>query len=241
MTIFGYYFESYYLYIVLVLPCVIWAMIAQIRVQSAYGKFSRVRTARGLTGAETAEKILRSQGITNVAVAPCRGHLSDHYDPRTNTVFLSEGVYNSNSVAACGIAAHECGHAIQHAQGYAPLKLRAALVPITNLGSNLAMPLILIGLLFSSFSYGFYIALAGVICFATATVFQLVTLPVEFNASRRALSVLESEGIVSSEEKSGVRKVLWAAAMTYVAALFVSLANLLRILIIVMGGRNRRR
>lgn len=196
---------------------------------------------RGLTGAETAEKILRSQGITNVAVAPCRGHLSDHYDPRSNTVFLSEGVYNSNSVAACGIAAHECGHAIQHAQGYAPLKLRAALVPITNLGSNLAMPLVLIGLLFSSFSYGFYIALAGVICFATATVFQLVTLPVEFNASRRALSVLESEGIVSSDEKSGVRKVLWAAAMTYVAALFVSLANLLRILIIVMGGRNRRR
>ena len=245
MTIFGYYFESYYLYIVLVLPCVIWAMIAQIRVQSAYGKFSRVRTARGLTGAETAEKILRSQGITNVAVAPCRGHLSDHYDPRTNTVFLSEGVYGSNSVAACGIAAHECGHAIQHATGYAPLRLRAALIPITNLGSNLAMPLVLIGLLLSSFSYdsdvGFYIAFAGVICFATATVFQLVTLPVEFNASRRALSVLESQGSVSLEEKSGVRKVLWAAAMTYVAALFVSLANLLRILILVMGGRNRRR
>lgn len=240
MTILDFW-ENYYLYIVLVLPCVIWAMVAQIRVQSAYGKFSRVRTARGLTGAEAAEKILRSQGITNVAIAPCKGQLSDHYDPRSNTVFLSEGVYNSNSVAACGIAAHECGHAIQHAQGYAPLKLRAALVPITNLGSNLAMPLILIGLLFSSFSYGFYIALAGVICFATATIFQLVTLPVEFNASRRALSVLESEGIVSSEEKSGVRKVLWAAAMTYVAALFVSLANLLRILIIVMGGRNRRR
>lgn len=240
MTILDFW-ENYYLYIVLVLPCVIWAMIAQIRVQSAYGKFSRVRTMKGLTGAEVAEKILRSQGITNVAIAPCKGQLSDHYDPRSNTVFLSEGVYNSNSVAACGIAAHECGHAIQHAQGYAPLKLRAALVPITNLGSNLAMPLVLIGLLFSSFSYGFYIALAGVICFATATVFQLVTLPVEFNASRRALSVLESEGIVSSEEKSGVRKVLWAAAMTYVAALFVSLANLLRILIIVMGGRNRRR
>lgn len=240
MTILDFW-ENYYLYIVLVLPCVIWAMIAQIRVQSAYGKFSRVRTMKGLTGAEAAEKILRSQGITNVAIAPCKGQLSDHYDPRSNTVFLSEGVYNSNSVAACGIAAHECGHAIQHAQGYAPLKLRAALVPITNLGSNLAMPLILIGLLFSSFSYGFYIALAGVICFATATVFQLVTLPVEFNASRRALSVLESEGIVSSDEKSGVRKVLWAAAMTYVAALFVSLANLLRILIIVMGGRNRRR
>lgn len=240
MTILDFW-ENYYLYIVLVLPCVIWAMIAQIRVQSAYGKFSRVRTMKGLTGAEAAEKILRSQGITNVAIAPCKGQLSDHYDPRSNTVFLSEGVYNSNSVAACGIAAHECGHAIQHAQGYAPLKLRAALVPITNLGSNLAMPLVLIGLLFSSFSYGFYIALAGVICFATATVFQLVTLPVEFNASRRALSVLESEGIVSSDEKSGVRKVLWAAAMTYVAALFVSLANLLRILIIVMGGRNRRR
>lgn len=240
MTILDFW-KNYYLYIVLVLPCVIWAMIAQIRVQSAYGKFSRVRTMKGLTGAEAAEKILRSQGITNVAIAPCKGQLSDHYDPRSNTVFLSEGVYNSNSVAACGIAAHECGHAIQHAQGYAPLKLRAALVPITNLGSNLAMPLILIWLLFSSFSYGFYIALAGVICFATATIFQLVTLPVEFNASRRALSVLESEGIVSSDEKSGVRKVLWAAAMTYVAALFVSLANLLRILIIVMGGRNRRR
>lgn len=240
MTILDFW-KNYYLYIVLVLPCVIWAMIAQIRVQSTYGRFSRVRTMKGLTGAEAAEKILRSQGITNVAIAPCKGQLSDHYDPRSNTVFLSEGVYNSNSVAACGIAAHECGHAIQHAQGYAPLKLRAALVPITNLGSNLAMPLVLIGLLFSSFSYGFYIAFAGVICFATATVFQLVTLPVEFNASRRALSVLESEGIVSSEEKSGVRKVLWAAAMTYVAALFVSLANLLRILIIVMGGRNRRR
>lgn len=240
MTILDFW-KNYYLYIVLVLPCVIWAMIAQIRVQAAYGKFSRVRTMRGLTGAETAEKILRSQGITNVAIAPCKGQLSDHYDPRSNTVFLSEGVYGSSSVAACGIAAHECGHAIQHAQGYAPLKLRAALVPITNLGSNLAMPLVLIGLLFSSFSYGFYIAFAGVICFATATVFQLVTLPVEFNASRRALSVLESQGIVSSDEKSGVRKVLWAAAMTYVAALFVSLANLLRILIIVMGGRNRRR
>lgn len=245
MTIFGYYIESYYLYVVLVLPCVIWAMIAQIRVQSAYSTYSRVRALRGLTGAEVAERILRSQGITNVAVASCRGNLSDHYDPRSNTVFLSEGVYGSSSVAACGIAAHECGHAIQHAQGYAPLRLRSALIPVTNIGSNLAIPLIIIGLLISSATYesnvGYYIAIAGVLCFATATVFQLVTLPVEFNASHRALSVLESKGIVSSDEKRGVRKVLWAAAMTYVAALAVSLANLLRLLIIVMGGRNKRR
>ena len=234
MTIFGYYFESYYLYIVLVLPCVIWAMIAQIRVQAAYGRFSRVRTARGLTGAETAEKILRSQGITNVAVAPCRGHLSDHYDPRTNTVFLSEGVYGSNSVAACGIAAHECGHAIQHAVGYRPIKWREAIIPVTQLGSWAYFPIILLGIVFSSQT----LVNVGILLFATIALFQLVTLPVEFNASNRAIATLENNGILYGNEITGAKAVLRAAALTYVAALVSSLAQLLRLLVIFGGRRN---
>lgn len=236
MYIFGLYLESYYLYIIIVLPCVIWALIAQVRVSSVYGKYSRVPTHRGLTGAETAERILRAGGVSGVGIAKCAGTLSDHYDPRSNTVFLSEGVYSSNSIAACGIAAHECGHAIQYAENYTPIKIRSALIPVTNIGSNLAMPLIIIGILLSFEP----LAYAGVICFAAATLFQLVTLPVEFNASRRATSALETCGVVSDDELSGAKKVLRAAAMTYVAALAVSLANLLRLLLLVGGRRGRR-
>lgn len=237
MNIFGIYIESYVLYIILVLPCVIWAFTAQVRVSSVFGKYSRVASRRGYTGADMAENILRANGCQNVGIAKCGGNLTDHYDPRTNTVYLSESVYGSASVAACGVAAHECGHAIQYAQGYVPVKIRTAMIPVTNIGSNLAMPLIIIGIIFSFEP----LAYAGIICFAAATVFQLVTLPVEFNASRRALACMESGCLVDSDEIDGARKVLRAAAMTYVAALAVSLANLLRLLVIVMGNGRRRR
>lgn len=230
------YIESYYLYIVIVLPCVIWAMIAQARVSSVFGKYSRVQAHRGSTGAEVAEKILHASGVYGVGIVQCAGNLTDHYDPRSNTVYLSESVYGSASIAACGVAAHECGHAIQYAEHYAPIKLRSAMIPVTRIGSNLALPLVFLGLIFSFEP----LAYAGVICFAAATLFQLVTLPVEFNASRRALSSLQSCGVVAEDELGGAKKVLRAAAMTYVAALAVSLASLLRLLLIVGGRRGRR-
>lgn len=226
-------------YIVIVLPFVVFAMIASANVNSTFKKYSRVSSSWGLTGAEVARRILDSEGLNDVRVEMVRGHLSDHYDPRARAVRLSESTYSSTSCAAIGVASHEVGHAIQHERSYFPLKVRTAIIPITNFGSRLALPLILIGILFSYYSEVFsYVAYIGVACFALSALFQLVTLPVEFNASKRALKILDSSHILTSEELPYARKVLTAAAMTYVAALAVSLAQILRLLLVI--GRRRR-
>ena len=222
-------------YLVLVLPAVLLAMWAQANVKSTFAKYSRVASKRGMTGFDAARRILDANGLSHVRVASVQGDLTDHFNPSDNTVYLSDTVHSVRSVAAIGVAAHEAGHAVQHAVGYSPMKLRAAIIPITNIGSNLAMPLILLGIVLSIPE----IALLGVAAFGLSTLFQLVTLPVEFNASRRALEALE--GTLDNEERAQAKKVLTAAALTYVAALAVSLANLIRLLLLVRGRDNRRR
>ena len=230
------FFDVYYL--VLVLPAVFLAMWASARVNSTFRKYSQQYSRRNLTGADAARLVLDANGLHNVRIERVAGNLTDHYDPRTNVIRLSDSVYGSTSTATIGVAAHEAGHAIQYAVHYVPIKLRAAIIPATRIGSMLAIPLILIGLLFVSGDLGVQLAYAGIACFGLSTVFQLVTLPTEFNASRRALAALESGHLLDENEMVGARKTLWAAAMTYVAALAVSLAQLLRLLLIV-GGRRR--
>ncbi len=227
-------------YVVLVLPCVLLSLWASSSVNSTFQKYSQQHSRRGITGAQAAERVLRSNGVTNVRIERVSGNLTDHYDPKANVIRLSDSVYGNTSTAAIGVACHEAGHAVQYAQNYGPIKLRAAIIPITNIGSKLAMPLILIGLLLAAFenlSFGF--VYLGIACFGLSLVFQLVTLPVEFNASRRAMAAIESGELLTQEEQSGARKTLKAAAMTYVAATAVSLAQLLR-LILIFGGRRRR-
>lgn len=194
---------------------------------------------RGITGAQAAERVLRSNGVSGVRIERVNGNLTDHYDPRTNVIRLSDSVYGNTSTAAIGVACHEAGHAVQYAQSYAPIKFRAAIIPITNIGSKLAMPLILIGLLFAVFeNFSYTFVYLGIACFGLSLVFQLVTLPVEFNASRRALAAIETGELLTEEEQKGARKTLRAAAMTYVAATAVALAQLLRLILIF--GRRRR-
>ena len=226
-------------YIVLVLPCVFFSLWASSTVNSTFQKYSSQMSRRGITGAQAAERVLRTNGVSGVRIERISGNLTDHYDPRANVIRLSDAVYSSTSTAAIGVACHEAGHAVQYAQSYAPIRLRAAIIPITNIGSKLAMPLILIGVIlavFENLSYTF--VYLGIACFGLSLVFQLVTLPVEFNASRRALTAIESGEILTEEEQRGARKTLRAAAMTYVAATAVALAQLLR-LILVFGRRRR--
>ncbi|MCI6041061.1 MAG: zinc metallopeptidase [Clostridiales bacterium] len=218
---------------ILVIPGLILGLWAQMRVSSAFKKYSAVHARSGMSAEEAARSILNEGGCGNVSVRTVSGNLTDHYDPRSNTLRLSDGVYGSTSVAAIGVAAHECGHAMQQHEGYGPLKLRSALVPVVNLGSNLYFPIFLMGLLFS-WEPLIYV---GIACFSLTLLFSLVTLPVEFNASGRALRVLEQQGYLSSEEMDGARAVLNAAAMTYVAAAISSLLQLVRLLVI---ARNRR-
>lgn len=222
---------TYFLVIIGAVIC----LIASARVKTTFAKYQRVRSMSGLTGAQAAERILHSAGIYDVVIRHIQGNLNDHYDPRNKTLSLSDSVYNSTSVAAIGVAAHECGHAIQHQKAYAPLSMRSAIVPVANLGSMLAWPLILIGLLFSRNS-GSMLITAGILCFSLAVLFQLITLPVEFNASGRAIRVLGSLGILGDEEIRQTRKVLSAAALTYVASAAASILQLLR-LILLFGGR----
>ena len=224
------FFDVYYL--ILVVPAFIFALWAQSRVNSTFNRYSKERTYSGMTGYESARRILDANGLRHVAIERISGHLTDHYDPRTNVIRLSDSVYNANTVAAVGVAAHEAGHAVQYACNYAPIKIRAAIIPVTQLGSTISMPLVIIGFFMGAQP----LVNLGLLLFATVTVFQLVTLPVEFNASRRAVEALEMGGSVGDEELRGVKKVLGAAAMTYVAALAVSLANLLR-LVLLFGGR----
>ena len=219
-------------YILLVIPAMLIALWAQMRVKSTFAKYSREGTYGGLTGAQAARRILDANGLTDVRIEPVRGSLTDHYDPRDKVVRLSMDVYGCDTVAAVGVAAHETRHAIQHAVGYFPLQLRNAIIPITNIGSQLSIPLVFIGYFLGMQP----LVSLGILLFSLVTVFQLITLPVEFNASRRALATLDEYGMVNDYEHEGVRKVLSAAALTYVAALIVSLANLLR-LILLFGGR----
>ena len=231
---FFYGFDSTYL---LVLVGAVICMIASARVKSTFRKYSGYRSMTGMTGAQAAQRILNNAGIYDVSIQHVSGNLTDNYNPARKTLNLSDSVYNSTSVAAIGVAAHECGHAIQHQNGYVPLKLRAAIVPVANIGSTIAWPLILIGLFFGTNTSSLFINI-GIICFSFAVIFQLVTLPVEFNASRRALVALEEQGILASNELPYTKKVLSAAALTYVASAAAAILQLLR-LVILFGGRNR--
>ena len=229
-----YYYD--YWYLVLVMPALLISLWAQIKVKSTFNKYSRKGVSCGMTGATASRLIQQANGI-HTGLEAVAGELSDHFDPRSNTIRLSSAVYGQASVAAVGVAAHETGHALQHAHGYAPVKLRTAMVPVTNFASSLSPVLILLGILLSMDAFAYL----GVALFSIATLFQLVTLPVEFNASRRAVVALEQSGQFTRDEIKGVKKVLTAAALTYVAALFVSLMTLLRYILLVSGNRGRRR
>ncbi len=226
----GYYYGFDWTYLLVLAGAVI-CMMASARVKSTYQRFSQVRSMTGMTGAQAAKRILNHAGIYDVTIQHISGSLTDNYNPRQKTLNLSDAVYNSTSVAAVGVAAHECGHAIQHHQGYTPLTIRSAIVPAANIGSNLAWPLILIGLFITSDTGVFFINL-GIMAFSLAVIFQLVTLPVEFNASRRALVLLEDCGILSQSEIPSTKKVLSAAALTYVASAASSILQLLRLILL---------
>lgn len=236
-----YYYGFDWTYFVLVLPCIILSLLASANVNGTFKKYSHQFSSRGLTGSEAAARVLAANGVRGVRIEQISGNLTDHYDPGTNVIRLSDSVFGSTSTAAIGVACHEAGHAVQYAENYAPIKFRAAIIPVTNFGSKLAMPLIVIGILLSSLGQmSLFFVYLGIACFGLSLVFQVVTLPVEFDASRRALAAIEQGGLLTDEERKGARKTLRAAAMTYVAATAVSLAQLLRLLIL-FGGRNGRR
>lgn len=234
-----YYYGFDWTYLILVLPCLIFAMIASSNVNSTFQKYSKQLSRRHITGAEAAQRVLLVNGVSGVRIERISGNLTDHFDPRTNVIRLSDSVYNSTSTAAIGVACHEAGHAVQYAVGYSPMKLRAAIIPLTNFGSKLAFPLILVGILLSSLGeISTMFIYLGIAAFGLSFVFQMVTLPVEFNASRRAIRAIEEGGILTEEEQRGAKKTLSAAAMTYVAATATALAQLLRL--ILLYGRRRR-
>ncbi|WP_125140455.1 zinc metallopeptidase [Clostridium transplantifaecale] len=238
---YGYGYGYYNLFdptMILVLIGVVLSMIASSKVQSTYAKYSRVRSMTGMTGAETAKRLLNSQGIYDVQVRRVAGNLTDHYDPRSKTVNLSESVYDSASVAAIGVAAHECGHAIQDNTEYVPLKVRGAIVPVVNIGTQLSWPMIILGIFIGG--AGSPLVQIGILLFTLCVLFQLVTLPVEFNASSRAVKLLDETGILSGEEVGYTKNVLGAAALTYVAAAAGSILQLLRLLILFGGRRDDR-
>lgn len=241
---FYYYFD--WSYLVLVVPALLFSLWASARVNSTFKKYSAMRNARGMTGAEAARAVLNANGVTDVRIEYVSGNLTDHYDPKNKVIRLSQDVYDAATPAAVGVAAHEAGHAAQYAAHYLPIRIRTAIIPATNLGSKLSVPLIFLGLLlpglriFAPYTEFFnLIAWIGVACYSLCVLFQLVTLPTEFNASRRAVTAIERCGLLLPEEQQGAKKVLKAAALTYVAALSASLAQLLR-LIIIVGGRQRR-
>ena len=229
---FFYYFDTYY-WIILV-PAMLIALLAQINVSSTFNRYSRIASRRGLTGAQAAEEVLKAHGVYGVRITRVSGKLTDHYDPRTNTIRLSDAVYGSTSIASVGVAAHEAGHAVQYAQEYGPIKLRGAIIPVCNFSSQISILLIILGFVL----YSRPLCAVGVVLFAVAAFFQVVTLPVEFNASRRAIQSLQDTHMLDDQELRGAKKVLGAAAMTYVAALLVSIAQLLRY---ILAFNSRRR
>lgn len=226
------FFYDYY-YIILIIPAMLLGLFAQMRVSSTFNKYKKIKSSRGFTAADVARRILDENGLRDVQIERINGNLTDHYDPRGNVIRLSDSVYNSTSIASIGVAAHEVGHAIQHYEGYLPIKLRNAIVPIANIGSTLSLPLIFLGILIDMSG----LVTFGIIAFSLVAIFQIVTLPVELNASNRALATLESDQYLVDDEVRGAKKVLSAAALTYVAALIMSLAQLAR-LIMLYGRRN---
>ena len=238
MPYYGYYggygdFLANNIYCILLIPVLLLSLWAQAQVSGNFKRYSGVANRRRLTGAQAAEAVLRAHGVYDVPIRPCRGNLTDHYDPRDNTIYLSGTVYNAPTIAAVGVAAHEAGHAVQYAENYGPVRLRTAIIPATRIGSSLSFILLLVGLVLYNQSLFFI----GIVLFSFTTLFQLVTLPVEFNASRRAIATLESGYILDDEELGGAKKVLGAAAMTYVASAAMALAQLLR-LILIRGNRD---
>ena len=231
---FGFFWGDWTLLILA--PAMIFAVWAQINVKSTFEKYSKVKNRRGMTGAEAARHILDANGLQHIKVEHIAGHLTDHYDPRADVIRLSDAVYDNTSAAAIGVAAHEAGHAVQHAVGYVPIKIRAAIIPMTRVGSMLAMPLFILGMLFAA--GGEILMLSGIVLFSFSTLFQLVTLPTEFNASARALQVLENGRYLEGDELAAASQTLRAAALTYVAALATSLASLLRLILIFNGRRD---
>lgn len=231
-----FYYDS--IYWILLIPVLILSVYAQAKVSGNFNKYSQVRNHRHITGAQAAYEVLRAHGITDVNIRPCRGRLTDHYDPRDNTIYLSEPVYNSDTVAAVGVAAHEAGHAVQYAVGYGPVRVRTAIIPVTQFGSQFAFIALILGLVL----YVQPLFAIGIVLFGLTTVFQLVTLPVEFNASHRAIETIGGSGLLDEDELYGARKVLRAAALTYVAALLMSLVQLLRFVLIFLarGGSGNR-
>ena len=231
VMLFGWYFDWTF---IILIPGIIFSLWAQIRVNTTFSHYSKVRNFRGVTGAQAAQMILSANGIHDVRIERIRGNLNDHYSPKEKVIRLSDAVFDSDSIGAVGVAAHEAGHAVQYAKNYAPIGIRMAIIPVVNIGSYLAMPIFIIGLIFAFEP----LMMAGIALFSLAIVFQLITLPVEFDASNRALEAIDSQGILYGDEAKGARKVLSAAAMTYVAALFASLLSLLRLVVI---ANNRRR
>lgn len=222
--------------IIILIPALIFSLIAQLMVKGAFSKYSGVRNSRGYTGADAARAILDRNGLSYIRIEHINGELTDHYDPGANVIRLSDSVYNNDSVAAVGVAAHEAGHAVQYAEGYGPIKVRSAIIPITQFGSNLSTPLVILGIIFSSN----VLITAGILLFCTVVLFQAITLPVEFNASGRALKVLREEHFLDGDEMKGAKSVLTAAALTYVAAMFSALASLARLLLIRNRNNSRR-
>lgn len=231
-----YFYGFDWTYFVFILPCIIISLICQANVSSAFSKYSKIPNSRGMTGAQAAEFVLRQNGVTGVRIEHVAGKLSDHFDPRTNVIRLSDAVYNSTSVAAVGVAAHEAGHACQHAENYLPNRIRSAVLPIARVGSQLSWILIIIGLLFTA-KVGYVILYIGIILFSASVLFTLVTLPVEFNASKRALACIRETGLMTGDEYSGAKRTLQAAAMTYVASAVTAIMQLLRLLIIAQRRR----
>ena len=233
-----YFYGFDWTYLVIVLPCVLLSLWASSSVKSTFNRYSSQYSIRRITGADAARRVLAHNGVGGVRIERVSGSLTDHYDPSANVIRLSDSVYDSTSTAAIGVACHEAGHAVQYAQNYAPIKLRAVIIPVTNIGSRLAMPLILLGVLLTFLeSFSFTLIYLGIGCFSLSLVFQLITLPVEFNTSRRAIAAIEQSGMLTQDEQIGAKKTLKAAAMTYVAATAVALAQLMRLLII-FGRRN---
>ena len=238
-----YYYPSYgysdflanNIYVLLLIPILALSLWAQFQVSGSFRRYSQQTNRRRITGAQAAEAVLRAHGVYDVPIRPCRGNLTDHYDPRDNSIYLSENVYNAPTIAAVGVAAHEAGHAVQYAENYGPIRLRSAIIPATQLGSKFSFILLFAGILL----YSQALLLGGIVLFSLTTIFQLVTLPVEFNASARAIETIDGQMLLDSDELPGAKKVLRAAAMTYVAALLMSALQLLRFVLIFLGRNNR--
>lgn len=233
----GFFYGFDWTYLVFIVPCIIITLICQIKVQSTFSKYSKIRNSRNITGAQAAEYVLRQNGVTGVRIEHVSGSMTDHFDPRTNVIRLSDTVYNSNSVAAVGVACHEAGHAVQHAEGYLPNKIRGIILPMAKIGSQLSWILILLGLIFTA-KVGFVLLYIGIVLFSLSVLFTIATLPVEFNASKRALECIRESDLLYGDEYTGAKRTLQAAAMTYVASALTAIMQLLRLIVIARSRRD---